>query len=333
MHSKTKRPVETSDIGAITESVFGSTTTKIQELGDGMYNAAYLVDVRGQGRAVLKVAPPADVKVMTYERDIMRTEEKVYQLIRAQTAMPVPKLLDSDFSHRVVDRDWMVLSALEGIPWNKLKGRCSESQLDAVRQELGGYTAQMHRLEGPRFGYPADLDHPACQRWDTAFLRMVDNVLADGEMMHVELPLPTETIRQKMYASRSCLQEVTCPRLVHFDMWEGNIFLQLDRDRYRIEGIVDCERAFWGDPYADLVSNIAIFRDIEQEHAFLKGYNRASESPVVFTPGVRRRLDLYRAYLYLIMLVEIPYREYGEEYGQFRAYIARSLEEVLARLL
>ena len=99
-----------------------------------------------------------------------------------------------------------------------------------------------------------------------------------------------------------------------------------------MEGIVDCERAVWGDPCADFVSNIALFRDIEQETAFLEGYNQASESPLVFTPSVRRRLDLYRAYLYMIMLVEIPYREYGKAYSLFRVHVARSLKQVLARL-
>ena len=332
MHSKTKRPVEKSDVDAIIESACGSTAETIQELGDGMYNAAYLVHVQGQGKVFLKVAPPADVTVMTYERDIMRTEAQIYQLICARTAVPVPTLLCSDFGHRIIDRDWILLSALEGTPWNKLKKRCSESQLETARRELGGYTAQMHQVVGTRFGYPADLDHPACQRWEPAFLRMVDHVLADGAKMRVKLPLPAETIEHKMHSNRSCLQEVACPRLVHFDMWEGNVFLQPDGAGYRVEGIVDCERAFWGDPCADFVSNIALFRDIEQETAFLEGYNQASESPLVFTPSVRRRLDLYRAYLYMIMLVEIPYREYGKAYSLFRVHIARSLKQVLARL-
>ena len=332
MHSKTKKPVEKGDIDAIIESAFGSTAEAIQAQGDGMYNAAYLVDVQGRGKVFLKVAPPPDVTVMTYERDIMRTEAKVYQLVREQTTVPAPELLCSDFSHRIVDRDWIVLSALEGTPWNKLKKRCSESQLERVRQELGGYTAQMHRVVGTRFGYPADLEHPACQRWDTAFLRMVDNVLADGEKMRVKLPAPVEAIQHVMHSNRSFLQEVTRPQLVHFDMWEGNIFLRADKAGYRVEGIVDCERAFWGDPYADFVSNTALFRDIEQESAFLEGYRQASGSPVLFTPSVRRRLDLYRAYLYLIMLVEIPYREYGKAYSLFRGHIVRSFKRVWSRL-
>ncbi|MGW2815569.1 phosphotransferase family protein [Streptomyces sp. NPDC001415] len=52
------------------------------------------------------------------------------------------------------------------------------------------------------------------------------------------------------------LDEVTEPRLVHFDLWPGNIFAHPGDDTrpVRITGLIDHERAFWGDPAAELVS-------------------------------------------------------------------------------
>jgi len=96
---------------------------------------------------------------------------------------------------------------------------------------------------------------------------------------------------------------VTTPVLVHFDLWQGNVFV--DPAESRVVGIIDPERAFWGDPVADFVS-LALFGDIEDEPDFLAGYGG-----VAFTPAMRYRFRLYRVYLYLIMIVEGAPRGYA----------------------
>jgi hypothetical protein len=76
----------------------------------------------------------------------------------------------------------------------------------------------------------------------------------------------------------------------------------------RIGGIIDAERAFWGDPLADFVS-LALLSDIEQDDAFLRAYSDA-DGPVSLDGNSRTRLAMYRAYLYLIMLVETAPRDF-----------------------
>jgi hypothetical protein len=76
-----------------------------------------------------------------------------------------------------------------------------------------------------------------------------------------------------------------------------------------ISGLVDAERAFWGDPLAEMVS-VALFADIEQDQAFLDGY-RAAGGSIMFDHSTRTRLALYRCYLYLIKLVEGVPRGYA----------------------
>jgi aminoglycoside phosphotransferase (APT) family kinase protein len=74
--------------------------------------------------------------------------------------------------------------------------------------------------------------------------------------------------------------------------------------------LIDAERAFWGDPLADLVS-LALFHDIEQDATFLRGY-RDEGGKVAFGPAERERLALYWAYLYLIMWTEAVPRQYDD---------------------
>jgi fructosamine-3-kinase len=82
---------------------------------------------------------------------------------------------------------------------------------------------------------------------------------------------------------------------------------------------------FWGDPVADFVS-LALFGDMEDDADFLSGY-AAVAGPPPFDESVRLRLALYRAYLYLIMLVETAPRGYTPE------QIARTQRYVTPQLL
>ncbi|HSX96021.1 MAG TPA: phosphotransferase, partial [Streptomyces sp.] len=115
------------------------------------------------------------------------------------------------------------------------------------------------------------------------------------------LPLPVDEVARTARAAYDALDEVTVPRLVHFDLWQGNILVERGQSP-RVGGLIDGERMFWGDPVADFAS-LALLGDIRQDADFLTGYREAG-GEAGFTPSVRRRYALYRSYLYLIMLAE-----------------------------
>ena len=140
---------------------------------------------------------------------------------------------------------------------------------------------------------------------------MVNAVLADAETFAVTLPRPVADIQEWFDARAPVLDEVTTPVLVHFDLWDGNILVESTAAGHRIGALIDAERAFWGDPLADFVS-LALFGDIEQDPAFLRGY-RAGGGTATFDFAARQRLSLYRTYLYLIMWVEAVPRQASQE--------------------
>ena len=78
----------------------------------------------------------------------------------------------------------------------------------------------------------------------------------------------------------------------------------------RIGALIDAERAFWGDPLAEFVS-LALLADINDDPAFLAAYRDAG-GPATLDETSGIRLALYRAYLYLIMLIEAEPRGFGE---------------------
>ncbi|CAM5656375.1 hypothetical protein SHIRM173S_03949 [Streptomyces hirsutus] len=94
------------------------------------------------------------------------------------------------------------------------------------------------------------------------------------------------------------------PRLVHFDLWQGNLLLEGAEGAEGargLSGVIDAERMFWGDPVASSLDSL--FDDIEKDADFLAGV-RGGRGRCHAHRLVRSRLELYRCYLYLIMLVE-----------------------------
>ncbi|MFI0235298.1 phosphotransferase family protein [Streptomyces sp. NPDC016845] len=266
-----------------------------EELGGGTFNTVFRVRRSDGTGLVVKLAPEANVPVLRYEEGILGTEAWFYDLVRDEAPeLPFPvALAPATAGH-------LVMSECAGSPLPA----ADVPRRDVLRAGLGRHVAALHTLKGTGFGYPA---RPLLTTWRDAFLGMIDDILRDADRFGVVLPRPADEIRALFAAHGGLLDEVTTPRLVHFDLWDGNILV----DDGHVTALIDAERAFWGDPLAEFVS-LALFDDIERDEHFLTAYREAG-GPAVLDEAGRRRLALYRAYLYLIMWVEAAPRRFTEE--------------------
>ncbi len=313
MESLTKRRLDVAEIVAMTRRMFGPTTefSDLAELTEGMFNAVYRMTIEpGIGDVVLKSSPPSDVALLTYERDILRTEAAFYQLAGQLPGIPVPRVLATDLSRRDLDGDLLVVSALAGQGWAQLGERVSSSDDARLRRDLGALVGRLHSIRGTAFGY---FQQGAAQgrTWREAFTRMIDDVLCDGDRFDVKLPRTSSEIRDAVQRTGALLDEVATPVLVHFDLWRGNILLDDVNGQWEITGIIDGERAMWADPAAEFVS-LSLLGDIADDTEFLAGY-RSVRRDFELTADVLTRITLYRMYLDLIMLVEATPRGYAED--------------------
>lgn len=69
---------------------------------------------------------------------------------------------------------------------------------------------------------------------------MLDDHFADAEERGVQLPVPGNEMRAAMYRLADALDEVTEPRLIIWDLWDGNVMIESNK----ISGLIDFERAF-----------------------------------------------------------------------------------------
>jgi aminoglycoside phosphotransferase (APT) family kinase protein len=269
-----------------------------EDIGGGTYNTAVRLELTDGRRLVLKIAP--DAPGLSYEHDLLATEAEYYRLATG----PLPSVVKAG-------PGFLLMTELPGKPWYGTE----VTDRPRLRRQLGGIVAGLHGVTGDGFGY---LQDPLRPTWPEAFTAMVGAVLADAATYGVELPRPAAEIARLVRRHEPLLAPVTTPVLVHFDLWDGNILL----DDTGVSGIIDAERAFWGDPVAEFVS-LTLFRELDAP--LLAGYGRA-----VFDQAARRRLALYRVYLDLIMLVEmVPRNDSDAERARFvRARLTEDLAAV-----
>ncbi|MCI8695093.1 MAG: aminoglycoside phosphotransferase family protein [Lachnospiraceae bacterium] len=331
MESSTKSKLDEGRILKLIERNFGSQATvdRITPLDGGMMNAVYLIsfggDVMGWREMILKLSFSRDADVLTYESQIMRAEVEVYRRLEGK-GVPIPKLICHDFSQEIVDCDCFFLSRIEGMLWKDCYKESTPGNLAKLKRELGRYNALMHSVKGDYFGYIKEDRAWRFDTWFEAFRFMMDNMMEDGRRRRYDLPY--KDIRLTVERHRGILDEVKEPRLVDFDLWAGNVFLRKEGEEYRISGIMDFERAFYGDPYADFIAAFGIYGDIAGEEAFIEGYSEAAGAGLEVTHNDRIRMKLYRIYMDLNLVIE-TYR-FEEAY---REQVIKSRKAELQKLL
>lgn len=321
MKSKTKNRLSENKIKELVRIHFGREceTGEITELTGGMFNAIYRIERKNEKDAViLKVGVIPDATLLTYERDIMPVEVECYRMIREQTTVPVPEVLAYDFSKRYIESNYFFMTELKGEPFSKVMKKMGQENADRIREELAGYLYQIHGVKGKYFGYFTKDERRQYSTWKEAFFHMFRQILADGREHRVKLPYARIMAALQRY--EGCLEDVTEPVLVEYDCHEGNIFVKKTGNSYTIEGILDFERAFWGDPIADFPTAFVFTDDIRKETAFLNAYLRVSGRNA-YTETDAVKYQLYRMYILTIMAAE-TFR-YGFLYGKLQGMWAK----------
>ncbi|MGC1374947.1 MAG: aminoglycoside phosphotransferase family protein [Anaerolineales bacterium] len=300
MYALSKTPISLETAQTLIAAHFGGRAKidRYTELTDGMYNAAYLIELVDGQKSVLKVAPPDHVKVLRYEKNIMRAEVDVLRLVRAQTEAPVPEVLAYDTSRRLIGQEYYLMDFIPGVGLQKLRKQLSVEDQRAIDFRTGEYLRQINAITGPCFGYFAQPEFHF-STWREAFSRMIEGVLQDGRDAGVELPVPYEALSARLPTFYPALDEVTQPVLVHWDLWDGNILV--DPETKTIAGILDFERALWAEPLME--TNFDAFGT---NPAVVEGYGL----DLLAAPTATTRRALYNIYLWLIMIIECTYRQY-----------------------
>lgn len=240
--------------------------TSCVPMGYGRFSDSFLCE-NAEGRFVLRIAPPDSLLQLFYEYRMMRQEPHIHERVGLETSVPVPRILATDFSRQHIDRDFLVMEMLPGHPMTEL----GPGAFTRALEELGAYVAQLHsvREEQNRFGYVGS--HNCMQPqgdWRSAFIEMYSKLLDDITAIEVYDRPTAEWALSLVHSHSPVFEHAETSRLCHGDLWVENI---LADEEGRVTGVLDFDRACWGDLEWDLA--IADYCGMTRPE-FWRGYGR-----------------------------------------------------------
>lgn len=330
MLSKTKAKVTKEGISAICLHAFNLQVASFSELNDGFYNISYLVQLEDGREVVLKIAPPSDVEILTYEKDIMYAEVLFYKLTKEQTSVPVPEVFGEDFSLSIIPFSYYFMSKLEGKPLTHVKEVNSESR-GRIYKQLAKILAEIHTIKGDDFGYISMKDKCVGKTYFDAFMVSVEELFKDGLKKTIDYPIELKVLEDLFNQCEPTFNEVSEPCMVHYDLWDGNIFVTEEDGLINIEGVIDFERGFYGDPAADLAQVIG-YVDLDENSEFFIEYNKHTNEPITYNKSMKIRTYAYRLYLILIMHIECFYRDIDGSFNPQKEWVSKEIHQVYKNL-
>lgn len=311
---KTRAQIEGMVARALRGARLSEGEGSLRELTQGWFNATYQVRLADGREMVLKIAPPEAAEVMQYEQAIMATEVASLRLVRTNPAIPVPEIYAYDDSHEIADSDYFFMERIRGEYLALARASLSSESLAAIELHSGAIIREVNGFRGTSFGYEGN---PALRSasWREAFIQIVEAVLEDADRKNARLDFTRGELRAALLSHASALEEVSEPRLVHWDAWDPNLFIRGDR----VVGIIDFERALWADPLME-----AQFRELGEGGVTnsMRGYGKTA-----FTREEELRMHLYSLHLALTMYTECSYRTYDtDDIRRFaRAFLGRTM--------
>ncbi|MGN0425702.1 MAG: phosphotransferase family protein [Acetatifactor sp.] len=273
----------------------------ITELTEGMCNVAYRIVFHDDSESILKIAAKDRSGNTSNEIGLMEAEVTAMQLVREHTQIPVAKVYRYDTSRTLCDGDYFFMEKMPGESLSGIKYSFAEEELAKIYEEIGRYSKQLTAIENSTFGMLGDE-----RRFHTLydFVRyMLGNLIYDAKNRNIDILFDGDELLDSLASDQWAFETVEHATLVHWDMWEGNVFVE----NGRVSGIIDWERAMWGEPFMD-----DRFRYHSRNQAFLTGFGQTE-----FSETEKRRLRWYDIILYLTMMIEVFYRGFEDD-GQYR---------------
>ena len=284
---------------------------KIKELTEGMCNVTYDIAFADGSESILKVAAKDRSGNTSNEIDLMKAEVLAMKEVSEKSSVKLANVQYYDCSREICDGDYFFMEKLRGENYIFIKDRLSEEVNRQISEEMGAIALELSHIRNDQFGFMGDN-----RRFDNLYefvYFMLTNLISDAQRRQIDPACDPIALLEQLENEKMIFDEVQTASLVHWDMWEGNIFVE----NGHVSGVIDWERALWGEAFMD-----DRFRFHNMNQDFLKGFGKSS-----FTETEKKRLRWYDIILYLTMMIEVYYREY-EDKGQYD-WAKEMLEKVL----
>ncbi len=245
-----------------------------QELSGGLYNNTYLIHINAMLPVILRVAPHP-TRQFASDTIRMRNEYAAFPFF-APIAPLLPKILMADFTHQLIERDYMLQTCMEGEQWAQILPTFTPQEQKSLWHQLGTITKQIHSVQGDLFGNV--LLTSTFPSWSLTITNQLTTIIHNL----AALQLDTSDIRSILasaQAHHALLDEITQPHLLHGDLWTVNILVKRKESGPQITAILDFDGASWGDPLSDWTIFLLHLHANTEIDAFWQTYGQPENNP------------------------------------------------------
>lgn len=296
---------------------------EIKLLEGGMFNTTYKVSYGDYKKeVVLRVGPVNRNLLMAFEKNLMKAEAYVYEQCN-KISVPCSKVLVCDTTKSIIDRDYMIVEYIESIPLSS--SAIDKEEKGELYSQVGGHIKKLHSITNSGFGRVSYvMEGKSYGTWYEYLIAEVDDIASRLQNLGSFTQEEVENIKSVYKKNKALLNEVTIPKLVHCDLWEGNILVEKKDDKYKVAAIIDSDRAIFGDVDFEFASEWMINDD------FMKGYN-ASNS--VYESAFVRDQIKKKLYLIIYALIDsyVGLAQYNNQelYKDNREKVMKLVSELL----
>lgn len=273
---------------------------KIEELTEGLCNVAYDIMFEDGSESILKIAAKDRRGNTSNEVNLMQAEIKAMQLVAQRCPFKIADIQYYDTGKTICDSHYFFMEKLQGSNFWLAKNKMTAEEIAAIDTEIGQIARELTHINNAEFGFLGEE-----KRYDSLFAfvkQMLVNLISDAKQRDIDILYDGQMLLNQLENDKAAFDTIHQATLVHWDMWEGNVFV---KDGH-VSGIIDWERAMWGEPFMD-----DRFRMHSRRQAFLEGFGQTA-----FSADERKRLRWYDIILYLTMMIEVFYREFDDQ-GQY----------------
>jgi aminoglycoside phosphotransferase (APT) family kinase protein len=268
-----QQPVAREHIIAMCQRAFGGEIQieSVKELGGGLCNNTYLIRINDMQPVVLRVAPRSAHQLRA-EQSLMRNEMASLPFL-APIAPLVPRILMADFTHQIIERDYMFQTFMEGEQWEQIKNEFTSEEKMVLWRQLGAITKKIHSVQGNTFGKFGR----QFSSWSQAVTHWLTIIMRELEDAHLDVT-DIRAILDMAQAHNLLLDEITRPHFLHGDLWLVNILVKCDAGEPKIVAVLDSDGASWGDPMADWTMFLLHINAGTESDAFWETYGEPEKS-------------------------------------------------------
>jgi len=307
MESTSKVHLPHAELADLAKKVIGTELRESVEITEGWFNTIYRLSFTNDVQVGLKIAPRRQFEPMTYEKDLLHAEIGVQTLLLERGIPGTHVVAHGRDTLAGEPMDWFMYKWVDGENLSSARKTMDEPAQQRADDEVAELSARINSIGGKRFGR-WHKDNCAAPRWPDSFTAMVEDLIGDAVRKSVALPWEQSELRERLAATHPSLSLVEEPRLVIWDLHDGNIIVNPDTGG--VHAVIDGDRALWGDPLMEFYFRSFNSPSKRWQNAYRKHVDGYMSQMVLESRDARIRIAWYDLYLALVMVIESEYRKY-----------------------